>query len=47
MKLDQSDGINQLDFRAIDAYGRQSPLRAFPILWLNFAQFQDAHPQKT
>jgi hypothetical protein len=47
MKLDQSDGINQLDFRAVDAYGQQSQFRAFPILWLDFARYENAHPRKT
>jgi hypothetical protein len=47
MKLDQSDGINQLDFRAIDAYGQQTQLLAFPIYWLNFGQYELAHPRKT
>jgi hypothetical protein len=47
MKLIQSDGINQLDFRAVDAYGQQTQLRAFPILWLNFSQYELAHPRKT
>jgi hypothetical protein len=47
LKLDQPDGINNLDFRAIDAYGQQSQFRAFPIYWLDFAQYESAHPRKT
>jgi hypothetical protein len=43
----QSDGINQLDFRAVDAYAQQSPFRAFPILWLGFARYEAAHPRRT
>ena len=39
------DGINQFDLQAVDRYGRQA-LRAFPILWLGFAQYENAHPQK-
>ena len=45
-KDDLADGINQLDFQAVDRYGRQS-LRAFPIYWLGFAAFEAAHPRKT
>ena len=40
-------GINQLNFRAVDAYGQQTPLRAFPIRWLDFAAYEAAHPRKT
>jgi hypothetical protein len=47
LTLDQSDGFNNLDFVAVDHYGQQSQFRAFPILWLNFAQYEAAHPQKT
>jgi hypothetical protein len=47
LTLVQSDGINNLDLVAVDAYGQQSQFRAFPILWLNFAQYQAAHPRKT
>ena len=43
--LKLSDGINQFDLQAADRYGRQT-LRAFPILWLDFAQYENAHPQK-
>ena len=41
-----TDGINQLDFQAVDAYGRQT-LRAYPIYWLDFAKHENAHPAKT
>jgi hypothetical protein len=47
MQLVQADGINQLDFRAIDAYGQQTQLLAFPVLWLGFARYENAHPRKT
>jgi hypothetical protein len=40
------DGINQLDIQAMDPFGHQV-LRAFPIYWLDFAQFENAHPRKT
>jgi hypothetical protein len=46
IKVKQTDGINQLDFLAVDHYGQQD-LRAFPILWLGFSQFEAAHPKKT
>jgi hypothetical protein len=39
-----SAGINQEDFQAVDRYGQQT-LRAFPIYWLNFAQYSAAHPR--
>ena len=45
-KDDLSDGINQLDLQAVDSYGRQT-LRAFPIYWLDFAKYENAHPAKT
>jgi hypothetical protein len=38
-----SDGINQFDLQAVDAYGHQT-LRAFPILWLGFAKYEAEHP---
>ena len=38
-----TDGINQLDFQAIDRYGQQV-LRAYPIYWLNYGQYESAHP---
>lgn len=44
--LNLTDGINQLDFQAVNHFGRQV-LRAFPIYWLNFAQYENAHPAKT
>jgi hypothetical protein len=47
LKLDQSDGFNNLDFLAIDAYGQQTPLRAYPLYWLDFSQYEAAHPRKT
>lgn len=46
LKVTMADGINQLDLQAVDAYGHQN-LRAFPILWLGFAQYQNAHPRRT
>lgn len=46
IKVDLSDGINQFDLQVVDPYGRQT-LRAFPIYWLNFANYQNAHPKKT
>ncbi|MDG3004762.1 hypothetical protein [Paludisphaera mucosa] len=39
-----TDGINQLDFQVVDPFGRQV-LRAFPIYWLDFAQYEAAHPR--
>ena len=45
-KDDLKDGINQLDLQAVDPYGRQT-LRAFPIYWLDFARYENAHPAKT
>ena len=41
-----ADGINQLDFQVVDPYGRQL-LFAFPIYWLDFARYENAHPRKT
>lgn len=43
--LHQTDGINQLDFQVVTPYGQQY-LRAFPVYWLNFAQYEQAHPRK-
>ena len=40
------DGINQCDVEAVDAYGHQV-LRAYPIYWLGFTAYENAHPQKT
>lgn len=45
VKVKLSDGINQLNFLAVDAYGHQR-LRAFPVLWLGFAKYEAAHPMK-
>ena len=39
-----TDGINQLDIQVVDRYGQQN-LRAFPILWLDFARYENAHPK--
>jgi hypothetical protein len=44
LRFVQSNGINQLDFRAIDAYG-QHVNRSFPMLWLGFAAYERAHPR--
>ncbi|WP_165073328.1 hypothetical protein [Paludisphaera rhizosphaerae] len=41
-----TDGINQFDIQVVDRYGRQV-LRAFPIFWTNFAQYEAAHPRMT
>ena len=38
------DGINQLDFLTVDRYGQQN-LRAYPIYWLGFAAYENAHPR--
>lgn len=46
VKVRQSDGINQLNFLAVDAYGHQK-LFAFPVLWLGFGKYEAAHPAKT
>ena len=46
LKVRLRDGINQLDFQAVDAYGQQR-LRAYPIYWLDFARYENAHPAKT
>lgn len=46
LKLVQSDGINQLDFQAVDPYGRQTRL-SFPIYWFDFARYENTHPMKT
>jgi len=43
LKVKLTDGINQFDFQAVDPYGQQT-LRAFPILWLGFAKYENAHP---
>ena len=44
--LTMKDGINQCDLLVVDAYGHQQ-LRAYPIYWLGFAAYENAHPQKT
>ena len=44
--MKQSDGINQLDFLAIDPYGHQYKL-SYPIYWLGFGAYENAHPAKT
>lgn len=44
-KMNLTDGINQLDFQAVDSHGRQV-LRAFPIYWLDFAAYHAAHPRR-
>jgi len=46
LKVTLADGINQFDFLAVDHFGQQT-LRAFPIYWLDFAQYENAHPTKT
>lgn len=46
MTVEMKDGANQFDILAIDSRGHQR-LRAFPILWLGFAAYQDAHPRNT
>lgn len=45
-KMNLTDGINQLDLLAVDPFGHQR-LRAFPIYWLDFARYENAHPAKT
>ena len=39
-----TDGINQFDIQVVDRYGQQN-LRAFPIYWLDFARYENAHPK--
>ena len=46
LKLVQGSGLNPLDFQAVDAYGQQTK-RSFPMLWLGFAAYENAHPKKT
>ena len=41
-----TSGINSLDFQVVDPYGHQL-LRAFPLLWLGFGQYENAHPTRT
>lgn len=40
------DGINQFDVQVNDPFGRHL-FRAFPILWLDFAAYEQAHPSRT
>jgi hypothetical protein len=42
--INLTDGINQLNFQVVTPFGQQL-LRAYPIYWLNFAQYEAAHPQ--
>ena len=44
--LTLTQGINPCDVEVVDAYGHQQ-LRAYPIYWLDFAAYENAHPQKT
>ncbi|MCA1685983.1 MAG: hypothetical protein LC745_08375 [Planctomycetia bacterium] len=46
VKVRQTDGINQLNFLAVDPFGHQK-LLAFPILWLGFGKYEAAHPANT
>jgi len=46
MQLEQPDGLNQLNFEVVDRYG-QHTLRAFPILWTRFGEYENAHPRRT
>jgi hypothetical protein len=41
-----SNGITTFTFLAIDPYGQQT-VRAFPIYWMDFNQYANAHPMKT
>jgi hypothetical protein len=45
-RFQQSDGINPLDLQAIDRYGHQVSL-SYPVLWLGFGAYENAHPKKT
>jgi hypothetical protein len=45
-RLQQADGINQLDMLAVDPYGHQFPL-SYPIYWLGFGAYENAHPKRT
>lgn len=42
--LHQTDGLNNLNFQVVTRYHQQYE-RAFPIVWLNFAQYEQAHPK--
>jgi hypothetical protein len=44
LTFNQSNGINQLDFQAVDHFGQQAR-RSFPMLWLGFSAFERAHPK--
>jgi hypothetical protein len=46
LRLLQPDGVNQLDLMVVDHYGHQTRF-CYPIFWLGFARYQDAHPKKT
>jgi hypothetical protein len=43
LKVKLTSGLNTFAFEAVDAYGQQT-LRAFPILWMGFAKYENAHP---
>jgi hypothetical protein len=45
LKVNLTTGIDQFDFQAVTRYGQQT-LRAFPILWMGFAKYANAHPVK-
>ena len=45
IKITNKDGINQLDFLAVDPYGHQI-FRAFPILWLGFSKHGGRAPRQ-
>lgn len=44
--LDLTSGLNQFNLQAVDRYGQQT-LRAFPIMWTRFAEYEAAHPRRT
>lgn len=44
LKMKQTDGFNNLDFLAVDAYGQQT-LLAFPMLWPGFGAYEAKHPK--
>ena len=39
-------GINTFTFLAIDSYGQQT-IAAFPVLWLGYGKYANAHPTRT
>ncbi len=43
LKVNLTTGINEYDFQAVDAYGQQTRLD-FPIRWMGFAKYENAHP---